>query len=68
MLSLSQGTITLAMAASFGLGLGVLIGYKIGKHFEKQKKTFSNAAKPITDDVQVKDEVLFFPDSQTYAG
>ena len=41
MLSLSQGTITLAMATSFGLGLGVLIGYKIGKHFEKQRSTKS---------------------------
>ena len=60
MISLSHW-ISLAVATSFG----VILGYVVGKHSEKKKKCIATKEKP---EVSEKDEVLFFPDSQTYAG
>ena len=60
MISLSHW-ISLAVATSFG----VILGYVVGKHSEKKKTCIANKEKPEASE---KDEVLFFPDSQTYAG
>ena len=53
--------ISLALASSFG----VIIGFVIGKHSEKKKKHI--VTKEIRE-VLEEDEVLFFPDNKTYAG
>ena len=53
--------ISLAVATSFG----VILGYVVGKHSEKKNTCIATKEKPEASE---KDEVLFFPDSQTYAG
>lgn len=60
MISISHW-ISLAVATSFG----VILGYVVGKHSEKKKTCIATKEKPEASE---KDEVLFFPDSQTYAG
>ena len=60
MISLSHW-ISLAVATSFG----VILGYVVGKHSEKKKTCIATKEKPEASE---KDEVLFFPDSLTYAG
>ena len=53
--------ISLALASSFG----VIIGFVIGKHSEKKKKHIVIKESP---EILEEDEVLFFPDNKTYAG
>ena len=60
MISLSHW-ISLAVATS----VGVILGYVVGRHSEKKKVYMVTKGKPKLSE---KDEVLFFPDSQTYAG